>query len=91
MNREAIRGRNNVRVQGEGPRTIVLAHGLGTDQSTWSAVAGPLSRDYRILTFDHVGAGGSDRSRYTEERYETRRSSRTFRTGLRAFVRSWRA
>lgn len=79
MNTEAIRARNNVRVQGEGTRTIVLAHGLGTDQSTWSAVAGPLSRDYRILTFDHVGAGGSDRSRYTEERYGTlaRRSRRT--------------
>ncbi|HEU4405596.1 MAG TPA: alpha/beta hydrolase [Polyangiaceae bacterium] len=61
--------RNNVTVQGSGALTLLLAHGLGCDQNVWHRVAPALARDHRVVSFDHVGAGRSDRAAYDPARY----------------------
>jgi sigma-B regulation protein RsbQ len=66
--------RNNVRVMGEGTRTLVLAHGFGTDQKVWHYHAQEFAKDRRVVLFDHVGAGGSDQSAYSPHRYNSLRS-----------------
>src|SRR5919107_1283161 len=62
--------RNCVRVSGpESARPMVFAHGFGCDQTMWRAVAPDFAADHRVVTFDHVGAGGSDLSAYDSERH----------------------
>jgi sigma-B regulation protein RsbQ len=48
---------------------MVFAHGFGCDQNMWRFVAPAFADSYRIVLFDHVGAGGSDLSAYDPERY----------------------
>jgi sigma-B regulation protein RsbQ len=48
---------------------MLFAHGFGCDQSMWRLVAPTFARTHRIVLFDHVGAGRSDRSAYDFERY----------------------
>lgn len=44
-------------VVGTGARTVVLGHGLGTDQSCWThQVNTLLQHGYRVVTFDFAGA-----------------------------------
>ena len=65
-----ITARNNVHVLGsEGP-TLILAHGLGADQSAWNQLAPSLAKDHRVVLFDHVGSGRSDVSAYDRVRYD---------------------
>jgi sigma-B regulation protein RsbQ len=61
--------KNNVHVQGAGERAMVFAHGFGCDQSLWRRVAPAFARDFRTVLFDHVGAGGSDRTAYSPAKY----------------------
>ncbi|MFJ4468036.1 alpha/beta fold hydrolase [Streptomyces sp. NPDC089424] len=65
-----IRSRNNVVVTGrpDGP-VVVLAHGFGCDQNMWRLVVPALAEHHRVVLFDYVGSGGSDRSAWTQERY----------------------
>ncbi|MFJ6657114.1 alpha/beta fold hydrolase [Streptomyces sp. NPDC091377] len=66
---EIIR-RNNVTVTGDPHgRTVVLAHGFGCDQNMWRLMVDALAPDHRIVLFDYVGAGGSDPSAFSEDRY----------------------
>ncbi|MEU4741560.1 alpha/beta hydrolase [Actinosynnema sp. NPDC023658] len=67
-----VRRRNNVVVTGvdDGP-VLVLAHGFGCDQNLWRAVVPALAARCRVVLFDHVGAGQSDRSAWDERRYST--------------------
>jgi sigma-B regulation protein RsbQ len=64
--------RNNVVVTGvdEG-RPMVFAHGFGCDQHMWRFVAPAFADRFRVVTFDHVGAGGSDLGAYDADRYST--------------------
>jgi sigma-B regulation protein RsbQ len=48
---------------------MVFAHGFGCDQNMWRYVVPRFEDDFRVVTFDHVGAGGSDLSAYDPERY----------------------
>jgi sigma-B regulation protein RsbQ len=48
---------------------MVFAHGFGCDQNMWRFVAPAFEDRYRVVLFDHVGAGGSDLSAYDEVRY----------------------
>lgn len=48
---------------------MLFAHGFGCDQSLWRFVAPAFEADYRVITFDYIGAGGSDRSAYDPDRY----------------------
>jgi sigma-B regulation protein RsbQ len=64
--------RNNVVVTGraDGP-AVMLAHGFGCDQNMWRLIVPGLARDFRVVLFDHVGAGHSDLSAWQPGRYAT--------------------
>jgi sigma-B regulation protein RsbQ len=63
--------RHNVKVTGSGTRAMVFAHGFGCDQNMWRLVAPAFERDFRVILFDHVGAGGSDLSAYDPSKYSS--------------------
>jgi len=63
--------RHNVKVTGSGQRAMVFAHGFGCDQNMWRLVAPAFEKDFRVVLFDHVGAGGSDLSAYDPEKYSS--------------------
>jgi sigma-B regulation protein RsbQ len=66
--------RHNVTEHGpEDGQPMLFAHGFGCDQNMWRLVAPRFERDYRVVLFDHVGAGGSDVSAYDPERYSSLR------------------
>jgi len=69
MLKDSIRLRNNVRIIGEGNKTIMFAHGFGCDQQVWSRITPAFEQDFKIVLFDYVGSGHSDKSAYTSERY----------------------
>ncbi len=52
---------------------MMFAHGFGCDQHMWEAVAPAFEADFRVILFDHVGAGGSDLSAYDSHKYGTLR------------------
>ena len=64
----SIMQRNNVHVLGDGPETIIFAHGFGSDQTAWRHQVAAFASDFRIILFDHVGAGKSDFSAYSPRR-----------------------
>ncbi|RZL10058.1 MAG: alpha/beta hydrolase, partial [Rubrivivax sp.] len=61
----------NVQVVGEGPVTMVFAHGFGCDQSMWRFLAPVFEGRYRTVLFDLVGNGQSDLSAYDATKYST--------------------
>lgn len=61
--------RHNVKVGGNGERSMVFAHGFGCDQNMWRFVAPAFENDFRTILFDHIGAGGSDLSAYDAVKY----------------------
>jgi len=63
--------RNNVNISGNGARAIVFSHGFGCDQNMWTAVARDFEAAFRVILFDHVGAGRSDLSAYEAEKYSS--------------------
>jgi len=65
--------RNNVQTLGQGERVVVLAHGFGTDQSSWAAVTKAFVHDCKVVLFDHVGFGRSDRLAYCLDRHDSLR------------------
>jgi sigma-B regulation protein RsbQ len=66
-----ILARNNVHVSGRGERAMVFAHGFGCDQNMWRFVAPAFENDFKVVLFDHVGAGGSDLAAYDTRKYST--------------------
>jgi sigma-B regulation protein RsbQ len=68
---DALR-RNNVRVTGNPTgRPLVFGHGYGGSQESWSEVIPAFENDFKIVLFDHVGAGGSDVSAYDRGKYDS--------------------
>ncbi len=64
--------RNNVEVLGRADgQPMVFAHGFGCDKNMWRLVVPAFEQDYRVVLFDHVGAGGSDLSAYDPSRYDS--------------------
>ena len=63
--------RNNVNVSGRGSRAMMFSHGFGCDQSMWAEVARAFEPDFKVVLFDHVGAGRSDLSAYDSAKYST--------------------
>ena len=62
--------RNNITLRGRpSAQPMVFAHGFGCDQNMWRFVAPAFEDDYRVVLFDHVGAGSSDLSAYDPEKY----------------------
>jgi len=69
---EEILRRNNVRRSGDASaRPIVFSHGFGCSQDVWRDVAPAFELDYDVITFDLVGAGGSDLSAYDRGKYDS--------------------
>lgn len=64
-----VLARNNVQVSGRGDRAMVFAHGFGCDQNMWRFVAPVFENDFKVVLFDHVGAGGSDLAAYDHRKY----------------------
>ncbi len=65
-----VRARHHVVEQGreDGP-VVVLSHGFGCDQNMWRLVVPALAPHMRVVLFDHVGAGRSDPSAWSERRH----------------------
>ena len=66
-----IQTRNNVTVRGQGPATLIFAHGFGCDQTMWRRMIPAFESRFRIVLFDLVGAGGSDLAAYDRQKYST--------------------
>lgn len=49
----------------------MFGHGFGLDQTSWRHIIPAFEPSYRVITFDYVGSGQSDRSAYSEDRYAT--------------------
>ena len=64
--------RHNVTVSGAPDgQPMLFAHGFGCDQHMWRYVAPRFADRFRVVLFDHVGAGGSDLTSYDPKRYST--------------------
>jgi len=67
----SVAERHNINIAGQGERTILFAHGYGCDQLMWRFVVPMFQDAYRVVLFDHVGAGKSDLRQYNREQYGT--------------------
>jgi sigma-B regulation protein RsbQ len=67
----SVQKRNNVRVAGDGPVTLVFAHGFGCDQNMWRFVAPAFETRFRTVLLDLVGSGNSDLSAYDRLKYDS--------------------
>jgi sigma-B regulation protein RsbQ len=63
--------RNNVHVVGNQPTAMMFAHGFGCDQNMWRYVSPAFEDKFRIVLFDHVGAGRSDLKAYDRTKYSS--------------------
>ncbi len=64
--------RNNVVVSGApGGQPMLFAHGYGCDQNMWRYVAPTFEDEFKVVLFDHVGAGHSDATAYDPARYSS--------------------
>ena len=62
--------RYNISFRGrEDGQPMLFAHGFGCDQNMWRSVAPAFEDGFRIILFDHVGAGRSDMSAWDPDRY----------------------
>jgi len=50
---------------------MLFAHGFGCDQNMWRLLVPLFADDYRVILFDHAGAGGCDPSVYDPARHST--------------------
>lgn len=62
---------NNVTVTGKGTRVMIFAHGFGCDQNMWRHIVPSFEDAYKVVLFDHVGAGRSNLSAFDPERYSS--------------------
>jgi sigma-B regulation protein RsbQ len=50
---------------------MLFAHGFGCDQNMWRYVSPAFEDEYRVVLFDHVGAGRSDLAAYDRMKYSS--------------------
>lgn len=67
----SVKARNNVQCYGGGPVSMLFAHGFGCDQSMWRLIAPAFAERFKVITFDLVGSGSSDRSAYDRDKYSS--------------------
>jgi sigma-B regulation protein RsbQ len=63
--------RNNVTILGCGETSMVFAHGYGCDQHMWRFITPAFLETYRVILFDHIGAGQSETTAYQPEKYRS--------------------
>ncbi|RMN84996.1 Sigma factor sigB regulation protein rsbQ [Pseudomonas cannabina] len=61
--------RNNVKIMGDGPATLIFAHGFGCDQHMWRFMAPHFAERFKVVLFDLVGSGNSDVSAWYPHKY----------------------
>lgn len=67
-----IARRNSVTTIGNpGGPVVMFVHGFGCDQGMWSRIVPYFADAYRIVLFDHVGAGHSDPAAYESGKYSS--------------------
>ena len=69
---DSIVDRNRVTVLGDpdGP-VLMFAHGFGCAQGMWARIVPFFTDTYRVVLFDHVGAGQSDPAAYDRDKYSS--------------------
>jgi sigma-B regulation protein RsbQ len=50
-------------------QAMMLSHGYGCDQTMWRYVTPAFEDVYKIVLFDHVGAGNSDLAAFNTGKY----------------------
>ena len=50
---------------------MVFAHGFGCDQNMWRYVSPAFEDSFKVILFDHVGAGGSDLRAYDPQKHSS--------------------
>ncbi|MFJ4141669.1 alpha/beta fold hydrolase [Pseudomonas sp. NPDC089734] len=65
--------RNNVNVMGDGPATLIFAHGFGCNQQMWRFIAPVFASSFKVVLFDLVGSGQSELSAYIPHKYASLR------------------
>lgn len=65
----SVIARNNVHILGKSGPLMVFAHGFGCDQNMWRFVAPRFTDAFKVVLFDHVGAGKSDLRAWSPDRY----------------------
>jgi sigma-B regulation protein RsbQ len=67
-----VASRYNIRISGDpAGQPMLFAHGYGCDQHMWRHVAPRFTDEFRVVLFDHLGAGESDWSAYDPQRHGT--------------------
>ncbi len=61
----------NINVLGKGKQPMLFAHGYGCDQNMFRFLHPHFEKDYKIVLFDYIGAGNSDTSAYSFEKYSS--------------------
>jgi sigma-B regulation protein RsbQ len=61
--------RNNVRQASSDKRPMVFMHGYGCDQAMWRHLAPHFESQFRTITYDLTGCGGSDVAAYDFDKY----------------------
>ena len=67
----SLLAKHNVSIRGNGEREVVFMHGFGCDQNVWRHVTPAFEDKFRVVLFDHVGAGKSDLTQYDTAKYST--------------------
>ncbi len=49
----------------------MFAHGFGCDQNMWRLAAPRFEDEFRVVLFDHVGAGHADPNAYDPDRHSS--------------------
>lgn len=63
--------KHNLNITGRGDQVMLFGHGLGLDQRTWRLVTPAFEADHKIVLFDYVGCGRSDRDLFNCEKYSS--------------------
>ncbi|MCA5965875.1 alpha/beta fold hydrolase [Pseudomonas fragariae (ex Marin et al. 2024)] len=67
----SVQQRNNVNIMGDGPITLIFAHGFGCDQNMWRFIAPHFAERFKVVLFDLVGNGNSDVSAWYPHKYSS--------------------
>ncbi|RYX92454.1 MAG: alpha/beta hydrolase [Comamonadaceae bacterium] len=67
----SVQKRNNVHISGQGPTTMVFAHGFGCDQNMWRLMEPAYADRFRCVRFDLTGSGQSDLAAYEPAKYSS--------------------
>lgn len=70
---DRLQKKYNLRIQGNpfSSKTIVFAHGFGSDQTAWRFVTEGFKDDYKIILYDNIGGGQSDPDAYSPLKYHS--------------------